>query len=93
MNSQAIRKLILEEIGTQTTNRFGWNFRDHLLDEPEFHEYQEPDGSAFSFWCVFREPDDGYLIVYDEEAQKFGLVTSKTEVVWFASFMDVVNGL
>lgn len=93
MNSQAIKTLILEEIGSATANSFGWKFRDHLLDEPELHEYREPDGSAYSYWCVFREPDDGYLIVYDEEAEMFGLVSSNAAVAWFPSFMAVLNGL
>jgi hypothetical protein len=93
MNPQAIKSLILAEIGSTNTNRFGWNFRDHLLDEPELHEYREADGSANSYWCVFREPDDGYLIIYDEEAQMFGLVSSKTAVAWFSSFMEALNGL
>jgi len=93
VNSLTIRKMILDEIGSTRTNKFGWDFRGHLLNEPELYEIQDAEGSSFSYWCVFREPDDGYLIVYDEEAQMFGLVTSNTAVGWYASFMDVLNGM
>jgi hypothetical protein len=93
MNSADVKHMILEEIGSARTNKFGWDFRGHLLDEPELHEYREPDGSLISYWCVFREPDDGYLIVYDEEMQMFGLVSSNTAVAWYSTFMNVLDGM
>ena len=88
-----VKRRVDEEIAGSSHNAQGWDFRAHLLREPELREYRDDTGKPLQLWLVLRESDDGYHIVFDPDEDEFGLATAGVVVGWHGTFMDTVNGM
>jgi hypothetical protein len=93
MQSSDVKRRVESEIAEVDANTFGWDFRAHLLANPELHEYRDDKGKPWQLWLVLREPEDGYHIVFDPDDGEFGLATGGVVVGWHGTFLTTVNGM
>ncbi|MFT5450044.1 MAG: hypothetical protein ACI9DC_005246 [Gammaproteobacteria bacterium] len=63
MLAKSVKDSVLAEIDSTETNKLCWDCREYLLDEPESCAYRKSDESLSLYWCVLREPDQGYHIL------------------------------
>lgn len=92
MTPEKLKEIILDEInGEYITN---WHNIDnsglqHLLVEPAIIKLIDRKKEQKEYWLVFDEqpgdPKHGYLVVYDEREDRFGLATK-------SSFADMQTG-
>lgn len=85
-------RIEVEAFGVEK-NAHGWRFRAHLLPEPQLSELKDPAGKSCQVWTVLREPDNGYLIIYDPEEMEFGLATGGVIIGTYEGFLETLNAM
>jgi hypothetical protein len=109
MSAEAIRKKIEGEVGGHwsRSNLHGVDLKRCLLREPvlaayknSFHDPGKPEGDrnkpVIQLWLVLEEDPvakEGYAIVYDEAADRFGLATGGTFIGFYGNFIDTFEGM
>jgi hypothetical protein len=108
MTPEEIREAIFDELNERNINSWHGITKDNvdqLLVEPRVIELMVWGGQKKSYWLVLDgRPGDlekGYLVVYDEREDMFGLATKTTMeskdtgylVGLYGSFVDALNNM
>ena len=67
MSAQEILKRIEVEVAGATTNKCGWDFRQHMLEVPVLSMLKDHNGEPYEVWVVLKTPGDGYSVVFDPD--------------------------
>jgi hypothetical protein len=100
---QQLTHLIQEDL-KQAGTAFVWHGRplDECLQKPEKRRFlnSHADNAPEDLWLVFEEgptPGHGYMVVYDESLNEFGLAVQGTPdpvvIGIYGSFLETLNSM
>ena len=103
MTPQELSCLIEDDLARAGTG-FAWPGRpiNQCLQKPEKRRFlnSRSDDAPEDFWLVFEEgpgPGEGYMVVYDEELQEFGLAVQGTAdpvvIGFYGGFVETLNSM
>jgi len=93
MLAQEILERIEADAAGATKTKFGWDFRQHMLQTPVLSMLKDHSGNPCKVWVVLKEPGDGYSVVVDPEGGDFGLATGGVVVGFYGGFMAALNAM